>query len=192
MEFFSLEIHSKFTRNSLQLCTNFVTTQKIQNLKSNIIKMRHLRHLRHFSIFFVLNWRNWRKWRITSMIILKIFIVQTDANDANDTPYILCINIFFVFPFYSIYFIKFFSHTIIYASFASFASFQYKKYTKIRVKMVFFWNSLIKKYYFLVQVEVFLRFSAKILVNLHCLNGKCDGSNIFWKKWKKYLGFGFF
>ena len=44
--------------------------------------------------------------------------------------------------------------------------------------MVFFQNSLIKKYCFLAQVDVFLSFSAKILVNLCCLNGKCEVSNI--------------
>lgn len=58
--------------------------------------------------------------------------------------------------------------------------------------MVFFQNPMIKKYHFLVQVEVFLHFSVKILVNLHCLNGKCDTDNIFWKICKKYLEFGFF
>ena len=120
--------------------------------------------------FYCSNWRKWRKWHI-------IYIIY---------------KYFFVFPIYSIYFIKFFSHTIIYASFASFASFQYKKYTKIGVKMVFFWNSLIKKYHFLVQVEVFLCFSAKIMVNLHWWCGKCEVSNIFWKICKKYLEFEFF
>ena len=44
---------------------------------------------------------------------------------------------------------------------------QYKKYTKIGQKMVFFQNPLIKKYCFLVEVDMVQYFAARILANLN-------------------------
>ena len=70
--------------------------------------------------------------------------------------YILYINIFSIFPFYSLYFYKNFFTCKYMCDIVSFVTFVYFLYNYAK--------------------------TAKILVNLHCLNGKCDSDNIFWKK----------